>query len=233
MHAKFAFRLSILAVAALFSIGAGERPLGPPAKGNWLTTLSVTPAGSHVIGNPAAPVKLVEYISYTCPHCAHFQRESEGPLQLLFIQPGKVQVEVRHLIRDPIDMTVALLTNCGAPARFALNHSVFLRAQDTWIAHIPDDAAKRVRWTTGTNPARMRAIASDLGFYAIMAQRGYDHPTVDRCLGDEALARRLAAQTQSAQAAGITGTPGFLLNGLLLAGTYDWPSLKPQIEARL
>ena len=43
------------------------------------------------------------------------------------------EVEVRHLIRDPIDMTVAMLTNCGMPARFFGNHNMFLASQNTWI----------------------------------------------------------------------------------------------------
>ena len=228
-------RLAALAATALLSIGATKPALnqtGP--RGNWLTTVSVSASGSHLIGNPAAQVKVVEYISYTCQHCAHFHRESEGPMQLLLIQPGKVQVEVRHFVRDPIDMTVALLTNCGSPARFALNHSIFLRTQHTWMASVHRATpTQRARWSSGTNAARMRAIARDLGFHAIMAQRGYDRPTVDRCLADETLARRLADQTKAAQDAGVQGTPSFALDGALLAGTHDWPSLKAQIEARL
>ena len=233
-------RLAALAAAALLSIGAAKPaprqagPKQPEQRGNWLTTVSVSPSGSHLVGNPAAKVKVVEYISYTCQHCAHFHRESEGPMQLLLIQPGKVQVEVRHFLRDPIDITVALLTNCGSPARFALNHSIFLRTQDTWLASADRATpAQQARWNSGDNAARMRAIARDLGFHAIMAQRGYDRPTVDRCLADEGMARRLAAQTRAAQEAGVQGTPSFALDGLLLAGTHDWPSLKIQIEARL
>src|SRR5690242_131267 len=92
-----------LTAVALLTIGAGKpAPTGP--HGNWLATISVTPAGSHLLGNPAAPVKLIEYISYTCPHCAHFQREADAPMRITYLQPGKVQVEVRHLVRDPIDM---------------------------------------------------------------------------------------------------------------------------------
>lgn len=232
---RLAARFTVLAAAAMLAIGAAPAPKPrQQPRGNWLTTVSVTPAGTHVIGNPAAPVKLVEYISYTCPHCAHFQRESEAPMQLLFVQPGKVQVEVRHFLRDPVDMTVAMLTNCGAPTRFALNHSLFLRNQDAWVARMTQaGAGQRARWTNGTNIARMRAIAGDLGFYDLMAQRGYDRPTLDHCLADEAMERRLAAQTKAASDLGVQGTPSFMLNDLLLAGTANWESLKPQIEARL
>lgn len=225
--------MAVLTAAALLSIGA-TKPLGPAPKGNWLTTVAVAPGGSHLLGNPNAKVKLVEYISYTCAHCAHFHKEADAELQILFLQPGKVQVEIRHLVRDPIDMTAALLTNCGPPARFALNHSLVMRHQDAWMARAEGaSAGQRARWTTGSNLARMRAIAGDLGFYGLMAQRGYDRPTLDRCLADEGMAKRLAAQTKAGQELGVQGTPSFLIDGVLLTGTSDWQGLKPQIEARL
>ncbi len=229
-------RLATLAAATLLTIAAGasaQQPAPQAGHGNWLTAVAVSPNGGHQLGNPAAPVKLIEYISYTCPHCAHFQRESEVAMRLAYVQPGKVQVEVRHLVRDPIDMTAAMLTNCGAPARFFANHNLFLQSQDTWEP-IAEKAtpSQRARWSTGPLPARMRAIASDLGFYAMMQRRGYDRPTVDRCLADEALAKRLAAGTAAAQELGVQGTPGFLINGNLLAGTYDWQSLNAQLQAR-
>jgi protein-disulfide isomerase len=45
-------------------------------------------------------------------------------------------------------------------------------------------------------------------------------------------ANRIAAQTVEADKLGIRGTPGFLIDGLLLTGTYDWQSLDAQLQAR-
>lgn len=222
-------RLAALAAAALLTAAATR----PAPHGNWLAAVAVSPQGTHLLGNPGAPVKLVEYVSYTCTHCAHFQQQSETALRLGYIQPGKVQVEVRHLVRDPIDMTVAMLTNCGQPSRFFANHNLFLQSQAKWIGRAASASeGQRARWTSGPNPARFRAIAADFGFYAMMEQRGYSRPTIDRCLADEAMARRLAAQTAQAQELGVQGTPSFLLNDVLLAGTHDWPSLNTQLDAR-
>jgi protein-disulfide isomerase len=222
-------RLSILAATALLALGAAP----PVPRGNWLATVAVTASGSHTLGNPAAPVKLVEYLSYTCPHCAHFQQDSEAPMKLAFIQPGKVQVEVRHFVRDPIDMTVAMLTNCGDPSRFFANHNLFLQSQERWLK-LADTAspAQKARWTSGDHAARMRAIAGDFGFYAMMEARGYRRTDVDRCLADEGMARRIAEQTAKAGDDGVTGTPSFLINGVRLAGTHDWRTLSTQLQAR-
>ena len=91
---------------------------------------------------------------------------------------------------------------------------------------------QQARWTSGALGTRMKAIANDFGFYRMMEQRGYTRAALDRCLSDETKAKLLAAQTKAAADAGVEGTPSFMLNGTLLAGTHDWASLKTQINAR-
>lgn len=222
-------RILALAATAALSIGATA-----PSRGNWNATVAQTPSGSHVLGNPAAQVKLTEFISYTCSHCADFDREASDRLRATGVAQGKVSVEVRHLVRDPIDMTVAMLTNCGPASKFFANHTAFLRSQDRWIAAANNASeAQQRRWTTGDLPSRLRAIAGDFGFYAIMASRGYDRLTADRCLADRAMVQKLSAQTESASKLGIEGTPSFLINGQVLAGTHTWEQLQAQIDSRL
>ena len=222
-------RLAVLGVAAIMAMAATK-----PAPGNWATRVAVTPSGSHVLGNPAATLKLSEYISYTCSHCADFDREASDRLRAYGVVQGKLSVEVRHLVRDPIDMTAAMLTNCGPPAKFFQNHTAFLRSQSRWIASANNASeVQQKRGSSGDMTSRMRSIATDFGFYAIMQGRGYDRITVDRCLADQAMARKLAEQTAEAERLGIEGTPSFLLNGELLAGTHDWPTLQLQLRARM
>ena len=224
--------LGLLGIAAL--AGAGK-PVPAVSGGNWNAAVVRTALDSHVLGNPNAKVKLVEYISYTCPHCAHFEQESDAQLRIGFIATGKGSIEVRSFVRDGIDMTVALLTHCGAPNRFFANHSAFLRSQQTWIAPVlAATEAQKARWYGGPLPQRTRAIASDLHFYDIMEKRGYSRAETDRCLANTALAGRLAQHTQdAAQKDYVNGTPSFMLNGVPLAGTYSWAALKPQLEAAL
>jgi protein-disulfide isomerase len=229
-------RLTRLAALApiLISVAllAGASTLSMP--GNWNVRVAVTPSGSHVLGNPAAALKLSEYISYTCSHCANFDREASDRLRIYGVAQGKLSVEVRHLVRDPIDMTVAMLTNCGPPARFFANHAAFLRSQARWMAIANSaSAAQQAHWSAGTQKSRLQSIASDFGFFDIMAGRGYDRMSVERCLADPVMAQKLAAQTSEAARLGIDGTPSFLLNGALLAGTHDWATLKAQLDTRL
>jgi protein-disulfide isomerase len=222
-------RLLALFLLALFALGAAPAP-----RGNWNATVSRTAAGTHVVGNPNAPIKLVEYMSYTCHVCAEFEVQGAGPLRLGYIAPGKVSWEMRNYIRDPVDGTVALIANCGPPSAFFLNSAAFLRTQPRWLG-IAQQASKaqQQRWYNGDMTARRRAIANDLGFYAIAATRGLDRMAVDRCLADDALARRIAEQTVEGEKAGVTGTPSFKLNGDLLIGTFNWATLRTHLDARL
>jgi protein-disulfide isomerase len=221
-------RLAMLAGAALLLAAAAPKTVG------WNYTVTLTPAGGHVLGNPAAKVKLVQYVSYTCPHCAEFEVQSDGPLRLGYIASGKVSSELRHFLRDPVDLTVAMLTNCGAKEKFFLNHSAFMRSQKVWIGRIASSSeAQRIRWTSGTLSARTRAVATDFKFYEIMASRGYDRTSTDRCLADTAMAQRLAKQTEEGNKLGVSGTPAFAIDGALLLATHDWALLRPQIDARM
>ena len=229
-----AIKLKLYGVA-LALVASGALAQTKPAPRNWNATVTVTPAGNHVLGNPAAKIRLTEFVSYTCPHCAHFEAEADAQLRLTFVAGGKGAIEVRNFVRDPVDMTVALLTNCGPPAKFFGNHAAFLRGQDKWIGPLANPSpAQRARWSGGAFAQRTRAIAKDFGFYPIMARRGYTVQQVDKCLADESLARRLAAATDEAANAGyVTGTPSFAIDGDVLAGTHSWAALRPQLAARM
>jgi protein-disulfide isomerase len=206
-----------------------------PAPADWNNKITLTPDGAHVLGNPDAGLKLTEYMSYTCPHCAHFEGEGVATMRLTMIAQGKGSLEVRHLLRDPIDMAVALLTNCVPPQRFFALHDAFLMQQDHWLAPaFKASQDQQKRWYEGTLPTRMRAVANDLRLYDFVATKGLNRTDADRCLTNEALAKRIAAQTEDAtQKKGVESTPSFGINGVILAGTHDWASLKPQLDARL
>lgn len=225
-------KTAAIALAAVLSIGPNQAISAKPHP-NWTATVNPGEGGSHVLGNPEAALKLTEFISYTCPHCAHFHKDADAPLKMGYVHTGKVSVEIRHLVRDKVDLAATLLANCGDPKNFFANHNMILQAQDKWIATMDGiSAAQRGRWNAPGLGAQMKAIAGDLGFYAMFEQRGYRRQALDQCLSDEARARQFSAQTQKAVDEGVEGTPSFMLNGVLLAGTHDWQSLDAQLKAR-
>jgi protein-disulfide isomerase len=219
-------RLALAAVLAITTSAA-------IAATNWLTV--VDPAGGgHLIGNPQAKVKLTEFVSYTCPHCGHFAQEGSSAVDV-YVATGKVRLDVRHVVRDPVDLTAAMIANCGPAEKFPRNHAALMLSQPKWLpVMLHATAGQKARWYNGDEAARRRAIASDLDFYAVMEGRGYDRVTIDRCLSDEALAKRLADQTAADEKKwNVQGTPSFAINDDMLTGVYTWGLLRPFLDARL
>jgi len=199
-------RWSLIA-AALLPIAAHAAPKRPaPKPAAWGSRVALSPIGGHVLGNPAAPHKVVEYMSYTCPHCAHFEAESAAPLRAGPIASGRYSFEVRHLLRDGIDVTMAMLANCATPA--------------------PEERTKA--WAEGSMGEQFDKVATDLQFYPIAASVGLPQAQAKACLANKALFERLVGQTKEAQKIGVNGTPSFVLDGKLL-DAHDWAGLAPSL----
>lgn len=218
-------KAALLAGALVFATGAAP---------DWTITVEETAAG-HLIGNPDAQTKVTEYVSYTCGHCAEFALTGDPTLKIAYVHGGDVSVEIRHLLRDPIDLTAAMLTHCGDSSKFALNHSAMMLSQDKWLAVARQASqAQMQRWSNADRAAARRAIAADLDFYQLMEGRGYRITDLDRCLADTAKETELVQATRSyATELGIQGTPSFTINGQLLDHVHSWPALKQALDAHI
>lgn len=200
---------------------------------DWARTVTMTADGTYVLGNPNAPTRLVEYISYTCPHCAHFVVEASGPLRSGWVRHGLVSVEVRNAIRDPYDLTAALLARCGGKARFFGDHEAIFLNQSAWMPRIQAYESSRKPLPEGAAPsARLIDIAAGTGLGDFMAKRGLPPARQQKCLADRSSLDLLAAMARDAwETRGIGGTPAFTINGRLLDDVHDWASLRAALPA--
>ncbi len=199
---------------------------------NWDATYAETERGFRT-GNPDAQIKLIVFMSYSCPHCAQFEMESDAPMRLLYVQPGMLSLEVRNVLRNPLDLAAALTAECGPESRYFGNMRAIMRAQEEWLdVAVNAGQATTNRWMSGPLPARMRAIADDLDFYELMEPRGYSVAEIDRCLSDQAAIEALVARQEADDAEfEIAGTPSFAINGNMLAGVHNWAALQPALSA--
>ena len=204
--------------------------LGATTARDWTRTVARNPAGAFVIGNPAAPVKLVEWASYTCPHCAAFARESQAVLTDRWVKGGGVSWEVRHLIRDPADLAAAVIARCtGARGFFATSSAIFA-AQDKWLEQaIAFQQANGARIGMYPPLGRLRAIADGSGLSDIGRANGLTAERLDACFADQAEVDRIVAMT--GQAKDVTGTPTFFVAGQKLDG-FTWDKVEPLLRAR-
>lgn len=219
-----------LALAA--ALAALALPIAPALAQDWNAEYVATESG-HRVGNPEAPLQLIEFISYTCPHCAHFEQEAEAELRYVYVHEGRAAREVRPFIRNIVDIAATLVAECGPEENFFANHRVLLHSQDTWLTRAQEmSPEQQARWNAGGIPQRLRAIASDLDFYELMEPQGYSVTELDACLSDQARAEAIvAASNASGQEFGVPGTPSFALNGALLPEVHSWSALQPILSA--
>ena len=98
--------------------------VAPPKGGDWSMVVNPTPAGGFMMGNPNAKIKLVEFGSMTCPHCAEFDEIGVPALVDKYVKSGQVSWEFRNYVRDPFDLTASLIARCnGAKSFFPLTRA--------------------------------------------------------------------------------------------------------------
>lgn len=199
-----------------------------PAATNWLLQFSQSAKGGHVIGNPAAPNKVVEFASYTCSHCGQFEAQQVPLLKNGYVAKGKVSFEVRNLVRDPVDLTVALLARCGGTGRFFGNHRHFMITQAQWLAKADKiSAATEAKAEAGDYAAFVLGAYREMGLSTFAAQRGITDAQARACLADpSALKAVIDMTTEATGTYGINGTPAFVINGKVREDAHDMASIK-------
>ncbi len=214
-------------IAALaFALAAAS---SAPAAGqaDWTRTVAATPEGGFRMGNPNAKVKLVEYGSLTCGHCAAFARDGMHALVGTYVKSGKVSYEYRNFILNGLDVAASLVARCGGPARFFPVADKFYATQEQWMGRLSSlTAAQKAELKALPEGERLGRLAETVGLTGLAAQHGIAPAAAKRCLADQAGLERLGRMAEAAGAQGVQGTPTFFLNGANI-GTHSWATLEP------
>ncbi|MFT4026938.1 MAG: thioredoxin domain-containing protein [Novosphingobium sp.] len=212
----------------------GEKiaPIAAPAGKAWADTVAKTADGGYVMGNPNAPIKLVEYGSLSCPHCAKFAQEGYDALVGEFVGSGRVSYEFRSFAIHPQDVPLTVLAQCGSTeAFFPLIHQIYTNF-DAMNAPLSDPATqpKLAAAEKIAPPQRFVALAEALGYTEFFAQRGIALDQAKACLANGANAQAVADHAQKYGDAGINSTPTVLINGTKLDAT-DWADARKALMA--
>lgn len=184
------FSLSATILAGAMAVGLMALPV--TAQEAEIDTSTVT---EMVLGSPDAPVTMIEYASFTCPHCAAFHADQFKSLKADYIDTGKVQFIYREVYFDRFGLWASMVARCGGEMRFFGIAEVLYAEQQEWIA--------------GGDPVAISENLRRIGRTA-----GMDDATLDACLTDETQAQTLVAWFQeNAAADGVDSTPTLIING--------------------
>nr|WP_278254274.1 thioredoxin domain-containing protein [Sphingobium sp. BYY-5] len=226
-----------LTLAACSKSEEGAKPSGEPiaavaapAGTSWSETIAETPEGYYLMGNPNAKLKLVEYGSYTCSHCRDFAAEASEEIKKI-VDTGKMSFEFRTYVRDPIDLTTALLARCGGKDIYYPLSEQFFANQAAMFEKVQGQEAAFKNVEQLPPAQRFGAIAQIAGLVEYAQQRGISADQAKQCLTDTAAAEKLAKGVEAANSQyQIQGTPSFLINGVLVDNVANWALLQPKLK---
>jgi protein-disulfide isomerase len=166
------------------------------------------PVDGRICGQDSAPVKMIEYSDYQCPWCGRFARETELEIEREYVASGEVQLEFRNLvIEGQASVLAAEAAECASEqGGFWAYHDMLYENQQDFSAEI------------------LVGFAQELGL---------DQEAFAECLDSHKYTDLLAQQREEATEAGVTGTPGFLVNGELVRGYLPFEQFQPIIEQAL
>lgn len=148
------------------------------------------------IGQIDAKVQIIEYASFTCPHCARFHAEVYPKLKADYIDTGKVRLEYHEVYFDRYGLWAAMMARCGGEMRYIGITDVLYDTQSEWAA--TDDPTVVVE--------NLKKIGRSAGM---------DDAALDVCMKDASMADALVKHFETNFAKDeIEGTPTFLINGV-------------------
>ncbi|WP_299780258.1 DsbA family protein [uncultured Roseobacter sp.] len=193
--------VAVLGIGAYFvtSPGPSVTPADPLGAANAQTAeadVDTSTIQEMSLGNPDAPVTVIEYASFTCPHCATFHAGPYKQLKADYIDTGKINFVYREVYFDRFGLWASMIARCaGTPQSFFGMTDLIYSGQSTWA-----------------RAGEPTAIVAELR--KIGAVAGLDADTMEACLQDGDKARTLVAWYQEhAEADGIDSTPSFVING--------------------
>jgi protein-disulfide isomerase len=206
--------------------------IAAPNGGDWTQSVIQTPDGGFLMGNPQAKVKVVEYGSMTCGHCATFSREGEPQLIDKYVKSGQVSFEFRNFVRDPADMAAALIARCNGPSAFFPLTDQLFASQEEWLGKLQQMSPEQQAQLQTMAPAQAVGVyAQGAGLLDFARVRGIPAAKAQGCVADAGQVQRLVEIGQ--KAGQIPGTPAFLINGNLVPNSADWKTLEPAIQQAL
>ena len=201
------FLLGSAAAALLAAAGAGYYYLKPgtilPTPGEAIAAkpdlgdlMKPSPLGDETLGDPKAPVTVIEYASMTCPHCAHFSAATFPELKKRYIDTGKVYYIFREFPLDELAAAGSMVARCaGKDNYFPLVETLFAQQRD-WVVQRPYQP-----------------------LLAIAKQAGMTEDSFDACLANQEMVKGIEqVRSEASTKFGVQSTPTFFINGKLVSG---------------
>jgi protein-disulfide isomerase len=189
---------ALLGIVGLLLVSPGSPEAAAPnlMLADAKTVLQIT-KDDRILGNPEAPITIVEYASLTCPHCAHFANEVLPEIKKEWIDTGKAKLVLRDFPLDEPALRAAMIARCAPPERYYAFADTFFAAQEKWVR--------------SNDYREALARLAKLG--------GMGQAEFDTCIKNTELENKIVeGRLRATQELEVSSTPTFFINGSKLAG---------------
>jgi protein-disulfide isomerase len=204
--------VAAVAFAAVASLPGLAFAQEPPATVDEAELMKPGVLPEMALGNPDAKVKIVEYMSMTCSHCADFHNKTFDAFKTKYVDTGKVYFIVREFPLDPLAAAGFMLARNAPGGKYFDVVSYLFKTQSQW-AFVDDPLS---------------------GLRNVSKQFGYSPSTFEATLTDQKLLDNInATRERGSKDFGITGTPTFFINGQRAVGFMSIDELSAKIDPLL
>lgn len=180
----------------------------------WLAALDLSGERYAALGDPAAPITIIEFAGHGCPYCRFFALNTFPELRKQYIETGKVYYVYKDLpvVSAHGDLAAQAALCAGEQGNYwGMHHQLAIDTED---------------WNIGADGARaaFRRYAQTLQL---------DAAALDRCVVSEQYAPEVQLDTDSALRLGIRSTPIFIINDKVLIGTRPFETFDAILSAML
>ncbi len=206
--------IAIAAVVVLVLAGAGYYGYQSYAASRPGDVNTPSPLGDIALGPADARVKIIEYASMTCPHCAAFTKETFPKLKAAYIDSGKARYIFREFPLDQVALLGAVLARCiakGDPPKFFDVIDMLFASQNDWVSNKPVEPLKRLTKQLGMTDQEFEACA--------------DNETIGKGI--------IATRDYAYDRLKVNATPTFFINGRKLEGEASFEDFAKIIDPML
>jgi len=189
--------------------GSAEAAAPQPLLADAQTVLQIT-ADDRILGNPDAPITIIEYASLTCPHCAHFTNDVLPEIKKEWIDTGKAKLVLRDFPLDEPALRAAMIARCAPPDRYYAFADTFFATQEKWVRTADyHDALARL--------AKLGGMSKD---------------EFDTCLKNTELENKIVeGRLTASKDLEVNSTPTFFINGTKLTGAPTAEEFNKQLSS--
>ncbi len=181
-----------------------------PPPGPVPSTLAIE-ANDHVMGDPKAPIVVIEYASLTCPHCADFAVNTLPQVKKQYIDTGKVRWVYRDFPLDQYSARASMMAECAGNDRYFAIIEILFGSQANWI---------KINDMDGT--------IAELGKIGRLA--GLPEADFKTCMANQPLLQSIIAERQAGEKLGVDSTPTFFINGTKASGAMPFAEFEKLLK---